>query len=244
MEPIILRDPEELSQKVADWMVQYIQTRLEHQDRFTLALSGGQTPTRLYQLLASAAYRDRIPWQKLHFFWGDERYVPFDDQRNNARMAFENLLYHVPVLSDQVHIIRTDIDPGDAATEYEKLLHRYFDKQDFSFDLVLLGLGDNAHTLSLFPGYENIYEKEKWVISFYLAAQEMTRITLTTPVINRSASIVFLVCGADKAMPVYKVLYGHHEPDLYPAQLIQPYQGKTYWFIDEAAARELDSIIE
>jgi 6-phosphogluconolactonase len=239
MQSDISANVEELSQNVAAWMIGWIKEVLERQDRFTIALSGGNTPKKLYQLLASEKYRHQINWSKLHFFWGDERYVPLEDDRNNAKMAFDNLLNHVPVLKEHIHIMRTDIEPQEAATAYEKILHRYFDNNPFTFDLVLLGMGDNAHTLSLFPGYTIIHERKKWVIAFHLAEQKMYRITLTAPVVNQSARVAFLVAGGDKAAPLYKILYGEHDPDLYPAQLIQPYREKPYWFIDKAAASEL-----
>ena len=229
----------ELSTKAADWITEYINEVLQQRERFTIALSGGSTPKNLYRLLASEPYISRIDWSKIHCFWGDERYVPFDDDKNNAKMAFENLLNHVPVLPEHIHIMRTDIEPDAPARTYEKILHNYFDNTENSFDLVLLGLGDDAHTLSLFPGQPIIHEKKKWVDSFYLAKQNMHRITMTAPIVNKSARIVFLVTGADKAEPLYRILYGQHEPELYPAQLIQPYNGKTYWFVDRAAAAEL-----
>ncbi len=238
-QPDISADVEELNQKVATWMVDYIKEVLAKQDRFTIALSGGNTPKKLYQLLATKKYRDQIDWAKLHFFWGDERFVPFDDDRNNAKMTFDNLFNHVPVEKKHIHIMPTDTDPEKAAATYETMLRQYFDNNSRSFDLVLLGMGDNAHTLSLFPGYDNIHEKEKWVMSFYLAEQSMYRITLTAPVVNQATRVAFLVAGADKAAPLYQVLYGNYDPDLYPAQLIQPYAEKPYWFIDKAAASEL-----
>lgn len=240
MEPIITTDAAALAKQFAEWMIDYINQTLQRQDRFTIALSGGNTPKKLYQLLASPEYAQRIDWAKLHFFWGDERHVPFEDERNNAKMAFDTLLNHLPVKKDQVHIMRTDIDPEISADEYEKLLRGYFNNTPFTFDLVLLGLGDNAHTLSLFPGYDNIHERRRWVISFYLTEQNVHRITLTTPVVNAAARVAFLVSGADKAVAVNEVMYGDHDPDLYPAQLIQPYAEKPYWFVDKAAAMELE----
>lgn len=240
MEPDISSNTEELSRKVADWMILYINEVLDKQDRFTIALSGGNTPKKLYQLLATPAYSQKIPWEKLHFFWGDERFVPADDERNNAHMAFEHLLDHVPVNRAQVFVMRTDIEPAASAEAYQEILKKYFTNTESSFDLVLLGLGDDAHTLSLFPGYPVIHERVKWVDSFYLTQQEMYRITLTAPIVNRASFVLFLVAGADKAFPVYKVLYGQHDPDLYPAQMIQPYYGKCKWYLDRSAASELE----
>lgn len=232
-------DTEQMGKKVADWIVNYIHQTLKKQDRFTIALSGGNTPKKLYQLLASGEYKVKIDWDKLHFFWGDERYVPFDDKGNNARMAFDTLLNHVPVAKEYVHVMRTDLPPDESAEEYEKLLHSYFDRKKHSFDLVLLGLGDNAHTLSLFPGYDVVHEKNKWVRAFYLKEQKMHRITLTAPIVNKSSRVVFLVSGADKAASLYNVLFGQHDPDLYPAQAIQPFNDGLYWFTDEAAAADV-----
>jgi 6-phosphogluconolactonase len=235
----ISANADELAQKAADWISGYIAEVLKKQGRFTIALSGGNTPKKLYALLASEKYRKKIDWDKLHFFWGDERHLPFTDERNNAKMAFDTLLNHVPVRKEHIHIMQTDITPGASATAYEQTLHTYFHNTPFSFDLVLLGLGDNAHTLSLFPGYDNIHEREKWVMAFLLAEQKMHRITLTAPIVNNARRVAFLVSGGDKAEALYQVLYGLHDPDLYPAQLIQPYAESPYWFVDEAAAKEL-----
>ena len=235
----ISKDIETLSRSAADWLISYIKEVLLKQDRFTIALSGGSTPKKLYQLLVSDIYKKQIAWERVHFFWGDERYVPFTDNRNNAKMAFEELLYDLPVVKEQVHIIQTDIAPQESAVAYEKILHSYFDNQPHTFDLVMLGLGDNAHTLSLFPGYEVVKEQKKWVSAFYLKEQEMYRITLTPPVVNLAARVVFLVSGGDKAAAVYHIIAGEHEPDLYPAQIIQPFNGEIFWFCDEVAAADL-----
>lgn len=230
---------DELSFQFAQWLVAYIEETLSKQDRFTIALSGGGTPKKLYQLLASDEFKEKIDWKKMHFFWGDERCVSYEDERSNTRMAFETLLDHVPVANEQVHKIQTDIDPAEAANAYEKTLHDYLDGQSHTFDLVLLGLGDNAHTLSLFPGYPVVRENKKWVVAFYLKEQDMHRITLTAPVVNQAARVAFLVSGGDKAAAVYHILGTDHDPDLYPAQIIQPFNGELYWFCDKAAAADL-----
>ncbi|MEI9944272.1 MAG: 6-phosphogluconolactonase [Chitinophagaceae bacterium] len=218
----ITNDVEELSKYVADWLVNYIQEVLFNHHRFTIALSGGSTPKKLYQLLATEEYKNKIDWKRMHFFWGDERYVPFTDDSNNAKMAFENLLSLVPVRKENIHIMQTGIDPESAAVSYEKILHNYFDKQLYTFDLVLLGLGDNSHTLSLFPGYDTIiFEKEKRVTSFYLEEQKMYRITLTAAVVNNAACIAFLVTGKDKSPALQQIISGKYDPSLYPAQIIK-----------------------
>ena len=240
MQAFISKNSDELSVQFADWLVDYITEVLNKQDRFTLALSGGSTPKKLYKLLASDKYRSKIDWSKLHFFWGDERFVPFDDERNNAKMAFAELLDHVPVNKKHIHIMETmGPEPEESAIEYERTLHNYFDDKPNTFDLVILGLGNDAHTLSLFPGYEVVAENKKWVSALYLKEQQMYRITLTATVVNMSARVGFLVSGGDKAAALYHVLSSEHEPYLYPAQAIQPFNSELYWFYDEAAAADL-----
>jgi 6-phosphogluconolactonase len=252
MELMIGQNIDELSQQAAEWMVESIHKTLQLQDRFTIALSGGSTPKKLHLLLASDQFKNKIDWQKLHVFWGDERYVPFNDDRNNAKMAFDTLLNHVPVPKSQIHIMRTDIDPGDSAKEYESILKGYFPQaasEDLShhsplnthasksstFDLALLGLGDNAHTLSLFPGEAVVHEKNHWVRSVFVKELNMQRITLTAPVVNLSRRIAFLVSGQDKAEAVAHILSDNYNPDLYPAQVIKPVHGELLWFLDATA---------
>ncbi len=239
MELRIAGNREELSHEAAVWITDHIKQVLKEKDRYTLVLCGGSTPKKLYKVLASDAFKDKIDWGRLHFFWGDERFVPFSDERNNAKMAFDNLLGHVPVQADNVHVMRTDIDPEAAAREYEDLLHAYFPGEGPTFDLVLMGMGDNAHTLSLFPGYDVVHEKKKWVTSFYLEEQKMYRITLTAPVVNRAGRVAFLVSGKDKAAAIAHVLNGEYEPDRYPAQVIQPVNDQLYWWLDEEAAGDI-----
>lgn len=239
MQFIVAKNADELSKLFADWLINYIDETLQKQERFTIALSGGSTPKKLYQLLATKEYADKIDWGKLHFFFGDERFVPFTDERNNAKMVFEALLDHVPVKKEQIYVMRTDLPPDEAVEDYEATLHRYFDGRQFSFDLVMLGLGDDAHTLSLFPGYPIINENDKWTSAFYLSEQNMYRITLTKPIVNKSACVTFLVSGAAKVNALTAVLYGDHDSAKYPAQVIQPASGVLYWFLDESASAAL-----
>lgn len=221
---------------VANWMVDVIADTLKQQDRFTIALSGGNTPKSLHVLLASDAYRHKIDWAKLHFFFGDERFVPFNDERNNAKMAFDTLLNHVPVKPEQIHVMQTEnTSPEASAMAYETILHTYFDGKPFGFDLVLLGMGDDGHTLSLFPGTEVIDETKKWATHLWLEAQQMYRITLTAPIVNQSAQVAFLTTGANKAQALKAVLEGTKQVHQYPSQIIQP-KGGLHWFTDAAAA--------
>lgn len=239
MELHIEKDTKELSAKLASWMNNYIREVLAKQDRFTFVLSGGSTPKQLYALLAEAPYKESIPWEKIHFFWGDERAVPFEDSRNNAKMCYDELLDKVPVKAENIHIMRTDISSDASAAEYEAILKSYFGDSGTTFDFVLLGMGDDGHTLSLFPGTEVIHEKDALATSFFLAAQDMYRITLTAPVVNRAACVAFLAAGPGKASVLKQVLKGERNVDLYPSQIIAPEKGQLHWFVDEAAAAEL-----
>jgi 6-phosphogluconolactonase len=239
----VLKNKEELSEQMAAWMADYIRSTLQSAERFSLVLSGGSTPRQLYQLLA-IDYQEKIDWTRLHFFWGDERYVPFEDERNNARMAFDSLLDHVPAVKTQIHIMRTDIDPQIAAIEYENSLRGFFPDGDKTFDLVLLGMGSDAHVLSLFPGYELVNETKKWVSSFYSESLKIYRITLTPPVVNAAARIAFLVSGSDKADALTKVLSEKQDPVLYPSQIIRPVNGELYFWVDEDAAANIGSSLK
>jgi 6-phosphogluconolactonase len=233
------KDAAELSHAVAEWMAEAIAATLKNKDRFTIALSGGSTPKLLHKILAAPPYKDRIDWSKLHVFWGDERDVPFEDDRNNAKMAFDTLLNFVPVPPSQIHVMRTDVTPEESAAGYEAILHQYFDATPASFDLVLLGMGDDGHTLSLFPGTAAVHEEKAWAIAYYLKAQDMYRITLTKTIVNRSARIAFMTTGTGKANALKQVLEGPYNPDLFPSQEIKPSAGELHWFVDEAAAAEL-----
>lgn len=236
MEIHISENTTRLSEELAGWITDYIQEVLQKQERFTFVLSGGSTPRQLYALLSAAPYKEQIAWEKIHFFWGDERAVPFDDERNNARMCYLELLDKVPVLPENIHIMRTDLAPERSAIAYEEVLKDYFKDSTTSFDLVLLGMGDDGHTLSLFPGTEVIHEQDKQVAAFFLPAQDMYRITLTAPVVNRSACVIFMAAGAGKAATLKAVLEGERNLDKFPSQIINPENGQLHWFVDEVAA--------
>ena len=220
----------------ANWLVANIEQTLSQQSRCTIALSGGSTPTDLFKLLASNANKTKIDWANIHIFWGDERDVPFTDDRNNAKQAFDTLLSHVPIPANQIHVMDTSIPAEESANNYEKLLHTYFDNQPHSFDIVMLGMGDDGHTLSLFPNTEVVNEEVKWAIAFYLKAQQMNRITITAPITNKAAAVCFLVAGKSKADALKEVLQGKYQPNLYPSQRIKPLNGNLHWFIDKEAA--------
>lgn len=237
----VAADTAALSRELADFIQQDIAEVLKTKDRYTLVLSGGNTPKQLYQLLASEAYRNNIPWEKLHFFWGDERFVPFEDSRNNAKMAFEELLDKVPVSRDHIHVMDTSLSPEASSEQYTEALSAYFGTEGATFDLVLLGMGDDGHTLSLFPGTAVVHENEKWVTAFYLDAQSMYRITLTAPVVNRASKVAFMAAGKNKAEVLKQVVNGDRNVDLYPSQIIKPENGELHWFVDSDAASALAS---
>jgi 6-phosphogluconolactonase len=231
----IYKDAEETTLALADWITYLIQKTLEVKDRFTLALSGGETPKKLYQTIGADPYREKINWSKLHIFWGDERFVPFTDERSNAKMADDFLLRKVKVPSEHVHKIWTDISPGESAKQYETILHQYFVDKQTTFDLVLLGMGEDGHTLSLFPGSEILPDNISWVTAVH-SKEKGDRITLMPTVVNRSSAVVFLITGDNKAKVLQQIM---NEPEQhnYPAQLIQPLNNELHLFADKSAVQ-------
>jgi 6-phosphogluconolactonase len=235
----IYEDLESLSKAAAALFVQRSQQAVRARDRFSVALAGGHTPERTYQLLAQPPLCNQVPWAKVHVFWGDERCVPPDDPQNNARMARQALLDHVPIRESQVHPIRCAGDAHRAAEAYEGLLRTFFGNGSPVFDLVYLGLGENGHTASIFPGTPVVEERSRWAAEIYVAEQDMWRVTLTAPLINQAAAVAFLVAGATKARILQRVLEGRFEPHRVPAQLIRPADGTLLWMADREANQEL-----
>jgi 6-phosphogluconolactonase len=231
----IYRNENEFSAAVAIWMISLIEDRLKSKSKFCLLLSGGNTPKRLYELLAAENYRDKIDWSRIVVFFGDERVVPFNDARNNGRMAFDSLLCKVPIPKEQIHFIDTTNDSKDSADSYARILHHYFDSQSTSFDLAFLGMGDDGHTLSIFPGSQEKLDLSKWVISLYLPSQQMYRVSLTPAIVNKSYRVALLVTGSAKAKVLEQILSHNAPRNMYPVQLIAPVNGELHWFLDEAA---------
>ena len=197
----------------------------------TVALSGGSTPRGLYQLLADEPFREQVSWANTHFFWSDERHVPPDHPDSNYRMAYEALLSRVPVSDSNVHRIHSENPSAQqAADEYEKTVVP-------RLDLILLGLGTDGHTASIFPGSDVVHETKRLVAAPWVEKLNTYRITMTLPLLNNGASIVFLVSGAEKAQIVKEVLEG---PKKYPAQFVQPTDGELIWMLDRDAARNLN----
>ncbi len=238
----IFDSKEKLIEDLALWIGDLIKATLKNQEVFTMALSGGETPQGLFKKLGSKEYREKIDWQRVHIFWGDERAVPFDDNRNNAKMAYENLLNHVDIPAAQIHKMRVDIEPVFSAKGYEEILHSYFDNTPFSFDLVLLGIGDDGHTLSIFPHSHVIEDTKNWVTAVYNEKQQMYRITLMPAIVNKASCIAFMVTGKNKAEILHRIIEGIYEPEVLPAQLIKPEKGELHWFLDEEAGAKIDKI--
>jgi 6-phosphogluconolactonase len=234
--------PEELSEAAANLFVDIAIKSVKINGKFTAALSGGGSPQRLYELLASEPFRDRIPWDNTFIFWGDERFVPFDDPENNARMCREKLLEHVPIPSDHIFPVPTSGEPEEAVAAYTSTLSSFFGESNAfpCFDFMLLGLGENGHTASLFPEKDVLAEKEKWVGSIYLEDKDQHRITLTYPVINNALNVIFLVHGSNKANVLHEILEGPQRPKELPAQDVKSKNGSLLWLIDEDAAAKLD----
>jgi len=232
----VFADIDELSLRAAEAAVRTINECVQRNDSFSIALSGGNTPRTLYGLF-STRFRDQIPWTKVHVFWGDERYVPRADSQSNYRMARETLLDAVPCPVGNVHPMPTELpDPDLAAREYEKTLRNYFSEDWPRFDLVLLGLGDEGHTASLFPGSPALEETKRWVVAVKAPAEPPLRLTLTLPALTQAANVYFLVTGSNKAQALHHVLNGLPDPKNYPASGVRLARGAVIWWVDRDAA--------
>jgi len=239
-------NPAELAEAAAQHVVAKAQAAIAARGRFILALSGGTTPLAVYSRLAEPDMVDQLDWLVTHVFWGDERAVPPSHEDSNYRMACDALLDHVPIPPQNIHRISGEMPPAAAAAEYEAKLRDFFkaalgDRQQLlpRFDLVLLGMGEDGHTASLFPGAPAIHEERRWVAAYHVDSLKVWRITLTPVAINAAHQVTFLVTGAEKAPRLRQVLYGSYQPSLYPAQIIRPDKGRLLWMIDEAAAGRL-----
>ena len=236
-------DPEQLAHGAAREFVGRATSLLEAGERFSVALSGGSTPKRLYALLAGAPYRDQVPWEGIHFFWGDERTVPPQHPESNFGAADAALLSRLELPSENIHRIRGEMsDAAEAAADYEAELRRFFDLSEGEFprfDLVLLGMGADGHTASLFPGSDALEEKRRLVVAPWVEKLKTRRVTLTLPVLNNAACVLFLVAGGEKAETLRRALEAPGERPPYPALLIRPADGELVWYIDEAAGRLL-----
>lgn len=248
-----------LADAVARHVVACGQEAINASGRFTLALSGGSTPRAAYSRLATRDLADRVNWQRTHVLWGDERCVPPDDPRSNYRMAKESLLDRVPIPAENVHRIRGEDEPERAAADYEaelrSLLGCHSERSEESLgpratierslaslrmtnslDLVLLGLGEDGHTASLFPGQPAVHETTRWVVAAMAPDKKLWRVTLTPAILNLAHDVTFMISGAGKAARLRQVVEGSFTPDRLPAQAILPAQGRLTWMVDEAAS--------
>jgi 6-phosphogluconolactonase len=215
----------------------------EQRGMFSVALSGGSTPKALHELLTEPPYREQVDWAHVRFYWGDDRYVAPDDPESNFRMARESLLDQLPLREAQIHRIHTEMnDPAAAAALYEDELRREFGLREGQvprFDLILLGMGPDGHTASLFPHTAALAVTDRLVVANSVPKLATWRITFTVPVINTAANVAFLVAGHDKADALAHVLDGPRDPEEYPSQLVAPRDGDLDWYVDRAAAAQL-----
>jgi 6-phosphogluconolactonase len=239
-------DNESLIKGAADFLADQASLAIALRGRFTLALSGGNTPRPVYARLATPAYRDRIDWSRVQVFFGDERCVPPDDPQSNYLMVKTALLDHVPLPPENIFRIQGEEAPEKAAADYTDALQRAFGGDTVAggpppegFDLILLGMGDNGHTASLFPGLAAVTETVRWVMALYVEVAGMWRVTLTPVIINAARKAAFLVSGAGKADMLQRVLEGPYQPVVLPSQIIKPAAGELHWLLDAPAAAKL-----
>ena len=242
----VLLDPESLALTAAEFIVQAAQSAIHDQGRFSLALAGGNTPRLAYRRLASPDFAGRLDWKNIHIFWGDERCVAMDSPDSNFRMAKEALLDRVPIPAENIHAAHADLEPDSAARQYEMELRAFFgsfgaqDDRLTTFDLILLGLGDDGHTASLFPGSPALSETGRRVMHVEHSQPPpplVPRLTLTLPAINAAERAAFLVSGGSKAKILANV-FSHPDKRL-PAQLIRLDHGQIFWLVDQDAAASL-----
>jgi 6-phosphogluconolactonase len=231
---LLYETPEELAEASARDFATMTQEAMDERGRFAVALAGGSTPKATYEVLARD-YANELDWSRVHVFFGDERIVPPDDEDSNYRMAYETLLSHVPVGS--VHRMRGELPPDEAAAAYEEELRAFFGQVDVPrFDLILCGLGEDGHTLSLFPETAALDVNDRWVVANPVLKLGTTRLTLTIPVLNASRAVTFLVAGENKAEALKEVLEGDADPRAYPAKLVRPESRDLTLMVDRAAA--------
>lgn len=244
----IAKDLNDLNRRAAEHFVQIAGDAVADHSLMTVSLAGGSTPRSLYGLLASNSYRDRVDWQKVYFFFGDERCVPPDSRESNYRMAKESLLDPLNIAPANVFRWETELnEPAETAARYERAISDFFSTHYPDpmqpriprFDLVLLGMGPDGHTASLFPFSPALSENERLATENWVEKLEAFRVTLTFPVLNHAANVIFLAAGSEKADTLAEVLEGEFDPDKLPSQEVEPLEGRLIWLVDEAAAVRL-----
>ncbi len=240
----VVVDADDVCRAAAQELIRIGRDAFEARGRFAVALSGGSTPRRLYEILTQAPFRSQLEWSRVDFFFGDERAVPPDHEDSNFRMAHEALFSKLGILPSRIHRMQAERqDLTEAARDYQVVLAQVCGVSAKgsppALDLVLLGMGPDGHTASLFPGTEALEEKDLWVVANPVPQLATDRITLTTAILNEARCVIFLVVGADKASTLAQVLEGPRDPERLPSQLIRPLNGRLVWLVDEAAANEL-----
>lgn len=238
---IVFKDAVELAKGAADYILSAIGQTLAMQERFSLVLSGGSTPKAVYALLGQPPLVERVSWSKVHFFWGDERCVPPEHTDSNYRMAYETLLNRLTLPPENIHRIQGEILPEEAAASYERSIVAFFgdEAQPPRFDLVLLGIGEDGHTASLFPGSLALSESRRWAVAVehnQPPAPLVSRVTMTLPLLNAARRIALIVSGAAKAEIVGRALSRAGEDPVLPVQRVRPEDGEMVWLLDESAA--------
>ncbi|HTQ61718.1 MAG TPA: 6-phosphogluconolactonase [Candidatus Solibacter sp.] len=244
----ILPNAAAIARRAAERLVEIAAEGVRRKGSFELVLSGGSTPKALHTLLVSdPELRSKVPWDKMHLFFGDERHVKPDDPRSNYRMALETLISKSPLKPEQIHRIKAEYPIAeDAAKDYERQIRAHFKLAEGEFprfDLVLLGMGSEGHTASLFPGTKALQENRRIVVHNWVGKVLMDRITLTAPALNNAGFVLFMVTGADKCLALTAVLERAYEPEQLPAQLIRPLNGSLLWLVDTAAGSQLTHAI-
>ncbi len=235
----VFQDLEEMSRAAAEFFTTMAQKSIATQGRFAPALSGGSTPRQFYSLLGSPSYRNAVDWPRIHIFWADERCVPPDRPESNYKLAHDAFLSSVPLPAENIHRIQGEGEPAEAAQAYEHELRGFISSSDIIvFDLIILGAGDDGHTASLFPGSAALRERTRLAVPVFLERPKISRITLTLPVLNNAAQVLFLVSGSAKAGVVWDILEGG-DTRHYPAGQVRPLNGYVTWFIDRQAAGKL-----
>ena len=241
----IYKDANQVIHALAEYICDVAEEAIKARGEFTFVLSGGGSPKKLYELLASEKFRDRFDWEKIYFFFGDERFVPEGDSERNSLMAEKALFKPLKIKDSNIFKVDTTESPEESAQEYAESIEEHFGNEPIIFDLNLLGLGDNSHTASLFPHTSVLQETDATIKSVYVDEVKMERITMTAPLINQSRNIAFLVFGAGKAEAVFHVLEDQAgTSNLYPARLITREEKKVKWFLDEEAASHLTKSLD
>lgn len=231
----------EVLTSIAGYFIEIAKQTIAENGMFNVSLSGGSSPKKLYEMLASSEYKEKVDWDKVYFFFGDERNVPADSPDSNFRMVKEALFIPLQIPASQIIPVNTTLPPDEAAEAYTSAVYTHFKPYNAKFDLVLLGLGENSHTASLFPHTTILQEQISSVKAVWLEDQKVYRISMTAKMINDAHHIAFLVYGAGKAEAVYHVLEDSSNIEEYPAQLIKSEQGDVQWFLDEAATGSLQN---